>query len=173
MTKKFGPRILILIFVNVLFLIAVGNLTYADPIIGNILVTPSHPAPLSDVTFSVEIEGNDISSVRLIVRECNKETGVCHAPPQNASMSNVGGNTYETEVTLIHDDVTSITYNIEIKSEGKWMESDESTTTLNVKSEDTDSNGNDSNDTPGFEIILLILAMITGVKIFKNNKFNR
>lgn len=170
MTKKFGPRILILIFINVLFLIAVGNLACADPIVGDILVTPSHPAPLSDVTFSVEIEGNDISSVRLIVRECNKETGICHAPPQNVSMSNVGGNTYKAEVTLIHDDVTSITYNIEIKSEGKWIESDESTTTLNVKSEDTDSNGNDSNDTPEFEILAFLVAVICVVMILKRKR---
>ena len=167
MTKKFGPKILILIFVNVLFLIAVGNLVYADPIVGDILVTPSHPAPLSDVTFSVEIEGNDISSVRLIMRECNKETGVCHAPPQNVSMTNVGGNTYEAEVTLIHNDVNSITYNIEIKSEGKWIEYDESTTTLNVKSGDTDSNGNDSNNTPGFEILTFLVAVICVVMILK------
>ena len=136
-------------------------------IVGDILVTPSHPAPLSDVTFSVEIEGTDISSVRLIIRECNKETGVCHAPPQNVSMTNVGGSTYETEVTLIHDDVNSITYNIEIKSEGRWIESDESTTTLNVKSGDTDPNGNDSTDTPGFESFIFLVAIICVVIIIK------
>lgn len=167
MTRKFGSKILSLIFVNVLFLLAVGNLAYADPIVGDIIVTPSHPAPQSDVTFSVEIEGNGTSSVRLIIRECNKETGVCHAPPQNVSMTNVGGSTYEAEVTLIHNDVTSITYNIEIKSEGKWIESDESTTTLNVKSADTDSNGNNSNNTPGFEILTFLVSVIFVVMILK------
>ncbi len=167
MIKKFGTKILSLIFVNVLFLLVVGNVAYSDPIFNDILVTPSHPAPKSEVTFSIEIEGSDISSVRLIVRECNKETGICHAPPQNVSMTNVGGNTYEAEVTLIHDDVNSITYNIEIKSEGKWLESDESTTTLNVKSNDTNSNGNDSNNTPGFEILTFLVAVICVVIILK------
>jgi hypothetical protein len=173
MIKNFGQRMLILNLLIVLFLIIVGNHAIADPVIGDISVSPTNPAPKSDVTFTVEISGNGISSVRLVVSECNKEKGVCHAPPQNVSMINIAGNTYEAEVTLKHDDVTSITYNVEIESYGKWIEYDDSTTTLKVKNDNSESNGNKSNDTPGFESLTFLVAITFIVMIIKRMKLKQ
>ena len=147
-----------------IFLSTTTTLIATNPDI-EITLNPKNPAPKSVVTFSVDINGDSISTVRLIIRECNKETGLCHMP-QNISMSKVDDDTYEADVKLKQDDVNSLTYKIAIQSEGKWREYKEYTTDLTTKS---DKNQNDSNGTPGFEIIILFLALI-GFFIFKRFK---
>lgn len=136
----------------------------ADPIVGEIILDPDHPPIQSKVTFSVDISGDSISSVRLILNECNKPKKICHAPPQNVSMSKVNDNTYETVVKLQWDDVTSITYHIEIKSDGKWIEYDEHSTALST-------NSGDSNGSPGFEIMFFLMAVICVVLLFKKYRY--
>jgi hypothetical protein len=167
---KFRQIILITIFVIGVFLSTVNIIVLAEPVVGDIILTPRNPAPQSDVTFSVDIDGNDVSSVKIIISECNKEIGICHAPPQNVSMKKIGDNSYEAKVTLKHDDVTSITYHVEINSGGKWVKYDEYTTALSINSGDSDSIKNDSNGTPGFEIIVFLIAIIFVVTLFKKVK---
>lgn len=150
--------------VIVIILSTISTKVGADISVGTIKVTPDKPALLSDVTFSVDISGDSITSVRIIIRECNKEIGLCHAPPQNISMEKVSSDIYEADVTLLHDDVTSITYNVVVKSDGKWTDYDEYTTYLSVSS---NSNGNDSIGTPGFEIFVFLIAIISFSLIYK------
>jgi len=166
--KNIGQFLFICFFCIGIFLSSIGTMTGADPIVGDITLDPDHPPLQSDVTFSVDISGDSISSVRLILNECNKPMKICHAPPQNVSMSKVNDDTYEAEVTLQWDDVTSITYHIEIKSEGKWIEYDEHNTALSANS--GDSNG--SNGSPGFEIMIFLIAIICFALLFKKYKFN-
>lgn len=166
MMKNLGLFLLINIFCIGMFLSTIGTMAGAVPIVGDITLIPEHPPIQSDVAFSVDISGDSISSVRLLINECNKPLKICHAPPQNVSMSKVNDDTYEAEVTLQWDDVTSITYYISIKSDGKWTEYDEHSTTLATNS--GDSNG--SNGSPGFETILFLIAMISVVFLFKKFK---
>ena len=147
----------------IISLLVVGTVQGAKPVVGNITLTPAHPAPQSVVTFSADISGDSVSSVRVVLNECDKEKGICHAPPQNVSMSKKSGNNYEAKVTLQWDDVTSITYHIELKSDGKWYEYEDHTTTLSSKSED-------SNGSPGFEIIVIFIALIIIVLFLKRYK---
>ena len=149
-----------------LFLSTSGTVSGANPTVGEIKLTPSHPAPQSVVTFSTEISGDSVSSVRIVLSECDKEMGICHAPPQNVSMSKKSGNTYEAKVTLQWDDVTSITYHIELKNDGKWVEYEDHTTTLSTSSGDS----NDSNGSPGFEIIIFFMAVIGVLLLFNRFK---
>lgn len=86
--------------------------------------------------------------------------------PQNISMGKIDDDTYEADVKLKQDDVNSLTYQIVVQSGGKWIEYKEYTTALTTKS---DKNQNDSNGTPGFEIIILFLALV-GFFIFKRFK---
>ena len=170
MIKKFGQPILISFFCIGMFLSTVVTICGAEPSVGDITLIPASPAPQSDVTFSVDISGDNISSVRIIIFECDKKIGLCHAPPQNISMTNIDDNTYEAEVTLIHDDVTSTTYHVEIESDGKWIVYEEYTTALSTPSGDSDTNGDNSNGSPGFEIIIFLIAIIGVVLLFKKFK---
>lgn len=154
MMDKSIKTLMIYFFAMGMFLSTIYTLTATDLDI-DITLNPKNPAPKSVVTFSVDINGDSISTVQLIIRECNKDTGLCHMP-QNISMNKVDDDTYEADVQLKQDDVNSITYKIVVQSGGKWTEYNEYTTALSIKS---DKNGNDSKGTPGFEIIAFFLAM--------------
>lgn len=159
--------ILIFYFIGmVVFLPTINTINATTPIVGVITLEPAHPAPQSVVTFSVDISGDSISSVRIVLNECDKERGICHAPPQNVSMSKKSGNTYEARVTLQWDDVTSITYHIELKSNGKWIEYDAHTITLSTNQ----GSSNDSNGSPGFEILTFLIAIICVVLLINRFK---
>ena len=147
----------------IISLIIVCSVPGANPTVGDITLKPAHPAPQSDITFSVDITGDSISSVRIVLNECDKPKGICHAPPQNVSMNKKSGNTYEAKVKLQWDDVTSITYHIELKCDGKWIEYEDHSTTLSTNSED-------SNGSPGFEIIIFVIAMIFVILLLNRSK---
>lgn len=165
MMKKLGQFFIINFICICLILITVGNIAIANPIVEEITLTPKNPAPLSEVTFSVDISGDSISSAWIVVSECNKEKGICHAPPQNVSLTKVDSNTYEKEVKLMWDEVTSITYKVVIKSDGKWTAFEDHTTALSTNSDNSD----DSNGSPGFEILIFLIAIIGVIVIFKKN----
>ena len=159
-------QISLLLFIS-LFLLITEIVPGANPTVGEIILVPAHPAPKSDVTISTDISGNSVSKVRLIINECNKETGVCYAP-RNISMNKKNGDTFEAKITLQWDDVTSITYHIKLESGGKWIDYDEYTTLLSISS----GNSNDTNGSPGFEIILFLFAVIGFIIFFKKFKSN-
>jgi hypothetical protein len=152
-----------------MFLLNLGTLAIGEPIVGEIILNPENPKMQSDVTFTVDISGDSISSVRLVLNECNKPKKICHAPPQNVSMNKVSGNTYQTVVTLQWDDVSSITHHIEVISDGKWIEYEEFTTNLDIDSEGS-SGSSDSNGSPGFEIIVFFIAIVCVLLLFKKFK---
>ncbi len=135
----------------------------ANPIVGDIKLIPTNPAPKSDITFSTDISGGSFTSVRLIINECNKETGICYAP-RNISMSKKSSDTYETKITLQWDEVNSITYHIKLESDGKWIDYEEHTTILSTNSGST-------NGSPGFETIVFLIAIIGFVLYFRKIKY--
>jgi hypothetical protein len=167
MIKRLRKIFLISVFFTGMFLLNLGTLAIGNPIVGDIILNPEKPKMQSDVTFTVDISGDSISSVRLVLNECNKPKAICHAPPQNVSMNKVSGNTYRTVVILQWDDVSSITYHIEVISDGKWIEYEEFTTNLDIGSDGS----SDSNDSPGFEIMVFLLAIVGVVLLFKKFKF--
>jgi hypothetical protein len=163
--KKKSKCIIISNFLFMILLFSIINTVSAsNPTVGEIKLVPAHPTPQSDVTISTDIDGGEISKVRLIINECDKETGVCHVS-RNISMSKKSGNTYEAKITLEWEEVTSITYHISLESDGKWIEYDEHTTKLS-----TGESSNDSNGSPGFEIIVFLIAIIGFVLYFRRFK---
>jgi hypothetical protein len=154
MKKKFC-KIIFLYLLGLLLCLSIINIaSAADPTVGEIILAPSKPTPQSDVKVSTDITGGDVSKVRLIINECNKQKGICLAS-RNITMSKKSDNTYETTVTLQWEDATSITYHISLESNGKWIEYDEYTTLLS-----TTGSSNGSNGSPGFEIIVFLIAII-------------
>jgi hypothetical protein len=164
MRNKFRRFIFIYLLGLFLFLSIFNIVTAADPSVGEIKLVPSKPTPQSDVTLSTDITGGDVSKVRLIINECNKQKGICLAS-RNISMSKKGGNSYEAKVTLQWEDATSITYHIGLEDNGKWIDYDEYTTQLSAG-----GSSNNSNDSPGFEIILFLIVVIGLIIYFKKFK---
>jgi hypothetical protein len=127
---------------------------------GNIVITPSSPAPLSTISISVTYNGEP-TDVRVTVEECNGDTGICYPDIQNVSMSLGSANVYTAEVTLKHADATYITSEVVTKVDGKWTSFEKKNTTL---SENTNgNNGNDGNTIPGFEVILFVIAVTLSI----------
>jgi len=172
MIKKFRRIFFISTFCIIISLLSFSSISSAALNIGDITLDPKNPSIKSDVTFTVDISGDSVTSVRLVLNECNKPLKICHAPPQNVSLDWKNGDTYEGEITLQWDDVTSITYHLEIESEGKWVESDEFVTQLSTGSTDGDGSkdSNGSDDSPGFEIIIFVISIISMVLIIKRYK---
>jgi hypothetical protein len=133
-----------------------GSALAAGPTFGGITVSPTSPTALSTVTLSVILSGDTPSEVRVIVEECNGRTGICYPDIQNVSMSLFSAGNYKANVTLKHADATYITCQVVAKTSGTWTSSLKENVNL---SENT--NGNDGNDdkTPGFEVVLFIIAI--------------
>ena len=124
--------------------------------IGTITVTPSAPVALSTVTISVPISGEAPSEVRVIVEECNGNTGICYPDVQNVSMPLASSSIYRTDVTLKHSDATYLTVKVLAKINDVWQESSEKKVNLSVT---PDGNNGDDNGTPGFELVVFVAAI--------------
>ena len=129
----------------------------AGPTFGEITLSPTAPTALSTVTLSVTLSGDTPSEVRVTVEECNGRTGICYPDIQNVSMSLFSAGNYKTNVTLKHADATYITCHAVAKTSGTWTSSPEKKINL---SENTNGNdGNDDKKTPGFEVVLFLIAI--------------
>jgi len=150
--RTFIPIIIIISIIGTI----TGLVVAAGVTFGAITVTPSEPAALSTVTISVPISGEAPSEVRVTVEECNGRTGICYSDIQNVSMPLISSSIYRTDVTLKHSDATYITCKIVAKISGVWQESSEKRVNL---SENTNGNNGDGKKTPGFEIVVFVIAI--------------
>jgi len=133
-----------------------GSTLAAGPTFGEITFSPIAPTALSTVTLSVILSGDTPSELRVTVEECNGRTGICYPDIQNVSMSLFSAGNYKTNVTLKHADSTYITCQVVAKTSGTWTSSPKKNVNLSEN-----ANGNDGNDdkTPGFEVVLFIIAI--------------
>ena len=177
--RKTMKNVLVATLVAGLCLSIVGIASAEEPTFDEIIVTPEEPTRQSEVTFTVDITGDDIEEVRLIYKECNDE--FCHAK-ENISMAEDDG-TWDATTTLEWDDTTYCDCWLVIKSNGTWYdyETDNSTwTTFTVVEGDdgTDGNGGNGGDgtddtdggTPGFELILVMISIIVALSIYKRKR---
>ena len=140
----------------------------AAPTIGEVTLNPEKPTPQSDVTFSVNVTGVDVSSVWLVFKECKQS--LCYQN-KNVSMTKVG-ESYEREVTLEREDATYITYHVEVNSNGEWTHSESVNLTLAEKpnGDQNGDNGNNDKKTPGFELVPFIVAVGLGVLLLRRKR---
>jgi hypothetical protein len=174
-TKKMKKKRKLLLCIAVMSIVgtAVGS-TLAAPTIGPVTLTPEHPSPLSNITFSVDITGDDITAVYLIYKEC--DPSICKVN-RNISMEQTTDDTYEVTTTLTYNDATYITYHLEVNSNGTWTRTDHVNVTLTPETPDNGNHNNgtdgtNNKSTPGFEIILFagaagILLMLMGRKRYR------
>jgi len=142
-----------------LYLSIVGVVASEDP---TVLVNPEKPARKSSVTFTAEFDDSDIQNVYLKYNECNDE--ICYSL-YNKSMTSIGDNKFEVDITLVKDDATYIQYWLEVESTDGWSNYLEiSNVYLSTGS------GGDSNGSPGFEFLLVALSVMLIVVVFKRKR---
>ncbi len=129
----------------------------APPAIGEIMINPVQPAVQSLITFTVDVTGEQVLGVYIIVQECNEKTGICYTP-QNMSMSEITQGTYQTRLTLIYPDATYIQYSVNVHSATGWNKTPDIKTNLAEPSNGS-NDGSTNTKSPGFEIFILVLSL--------------
>jgi len=162
---------------NVFFMMLVACLfmtnlvNAADP---TVTVDPEAPIAESTVSFTAELDDEDVIGVWLKVQECNANSGICFPDSlQNISMTEQDSE-YKASVTLSHDDATYIQYTIYVEtSEGllEYLKDTKINLSEQQNSNGTGNGGDDDNGTPGFEVISLLLAVLVGVSLLKRKRF--
>ena len=151
----------------------------AETAVDSVSTVPSYPEPLSEVTVTATISGDDITAVRVYVQECERGFA-CYTKNFHDMEENADG---DWEVTAdLEDDsgrVDYITYWFYVTVEGSDEEIVLSEDSSGEKMEvDLDvsggSNGDDggssSNGSPGFELITLLVAVGIGFIILRRKR---
>lgn len=90
-----------------------------DPVIIDITISPDDPTPLSTITFTAEINGENITEVYLRVKEADEN--LC-MPTRNVSMDKINEGIYECNITLEYAYATYIEYTPVVNCNGSWYE---------------------------------------------------
>lgn len=139
---------------------------------GQVKINPEEPWPGSDVAFTVDVDADEIiNDVRLIVRECKES--ICFSDAFNETMDQLEPGRYQCMITLRHSDATYIDYQVRVRTDEGWyyipgpgVNNYMKTFLTGQPGSGSDDggtdNGNDDgrNKINGFELILLILALI-------------
>ena len=148
-----------------------SSLVTADPIVDEITTDPENPTHESTITVTAKIIGDDVTSVNLSVSECM--IGLCFKS-ENYQMTQSAAGEWVAEITLLDasGESTYIEYTFEIIDSGTEYVLDENWR-VDI-SEGTDNNADsndDSNGSPGFEIIIFLAAIIIGIVMLRKKRF--
>lgn len=168
MSKKIR-KITIGIFLTLIIIIMCIPVTVAETNV-KYKIDPEEPKPKSKVSIIAKITDEDITYVFLEMQECNTE-GTCFGWKTNVSMTPTGGtNEYEATINLEREDTKYFSLRLAIEKNGEWAY----TSIPNyhdVYLDISSSNGDDTNsNTPGFEMVFLIAAILVGVVLFKRKR---
>ena len=148
----------------------------AEPILGEVTLNPEHPTKLSKITFDVNVVGDDIKTVKIYVLECNETTGICQNSYDNQTMQHIGGSLYRANITLDFAPASYITYKVYVENNIGDITPLPNKQGVKVYLSTGSSNGNNStnnngNGSPGFEVVLFIVAVcVTGAIILLGRK---
>lgn len=134
----------------------------------NVDIEPNEPAPASKITITANITSDrDIDKVYIDIQECKED--MCFLN-ENVTMVKVNSN-YQKQYQLTRDVATYFKYSIAVKFEdGSWYSQAEKTNiTLKPSSNNNGTNGG-NNDTPGFELIILIATVLITIFLFKRKR---
>ena len=166
--KQSMEKIIIGVLIISILGILTTSITAAEPTVEELTHDPENPEILNDVSFTAKITGDDITAVHLFIQECEKN-GVCFQPPHNISLSLIDTNTYSGEVTLDKQKAEVMKYNLIIQDNGVWY--DYLQTDLKEVDLVIPSNGNgDSNNTPGFELIFVLVSISLCILLIKRKR---
>lgn len=147
--------IVLCVFVVGMIGTTIGQAIAADPLVESVSLNPSNPTVQSTVTVTATISGDDIDIVHFIYKECDPE--ICKLT-QNISLDETSEGVYQATFTLTYDQATYITYYLNIRSAGGWTKTDGVDVTLQPK-QNGGSNGDGNNGSPGFELVIVLVAV--------------
>jgi hypothetical protein len=170
MRNKTRRILIIAIAIIGFFISTVTNVSSAiEPTVD---IKPASPTPESTITFTATVEDENTTEVRLVLQECDGNTGICFTK-QNISMNTIDIYTYEGSFDLEHSEATYIQYSLVVKSNEGWKTYLDKTK-FNLSEKQNDDNGkdgsNNDNDTPGFGFIVVIISVIFILIILNKRK---
>ncbi|MFH1101700.1 MAG: hypothetical protein V1726_06670 [Methanobacteriota archaeon] len=181
MKADIQKKTLYVIFFCCTLILSIGISAAAQPSLETITLSPEHPWAQSTVVFNASVASETtVDEVRFILRECNE--GMCFSDSFNESMNTIETGLYQVSLVFKHDDATYIEYQVKIKSQDLWYPSDIITLNLSEKPDNGSNgtngdNGNHQNGdgngqkTPGFEGILLLIAIPISISIIKRKRY--
>jgi len=132
--------------------------------VDQVTINPEEPELLSTVNFTADITGDDISTVNLIVGECDDVTGVCYKY-HRVTMTKLPTGEYQAEVTLASSKATYIYCEFLITNSSGFSEQikdDSWKFNLSIEADGTNG-GADTNESPGFELVLMLVSIVVVV----------
>jgi len=166
-----------LLLIGILFLgLCFSNFAIAEPIVGTVTIDPAEPILKSDVTLTAEItDTNQVSSVTLWIKECDENTGLCD-DPFSIVMSRGNSGEYSADFTLEFNSATFFDYWFDVESDDNTTTIKDDSYTVEYGTESTNggdnggSDDNGDNDSPGFELIALFIAVFAAIMIYKKKR---
>lgn len=131
----------------------------AYPTLESFSIDPEKPAPLSDITVTADIEGEGITAVVVYIKECSKAQGVCLSQ-QSGTMTESETEEFQSQFTLKSDKADYIQYYFDITIDSEEVRLDE-TWTIDLLVD---------NETPGFELIIFIIAIGAWFILFRKKR---
>lgn len=178
--KKIGI-IIILCLLNIFIISFNTNAAYE---IQNIVFEPENPIEKSSVIITVSvIDLGENDEIYLFIKECDGNTGICDEP-RNITLTKIdGSDNYNAVVDLTFSGATYLDYWYEIYYNGEWIRDPEGLTDVYGPVQYGQVNGNgdtnggttnggngDDNGTPGFELVIMLIAIIIGIIWFKTKR---
>jgi uncharacterized membrane protein YeaQ/YmgE (transglycosylase-associated protein family) len=163
-----------LLFVIVIGIITAtfGSAVATEPILGEVTLNPEHPTKLSKITFSANVIGEDIKTVKIVVLECNATSGICQSNRDNQTMQHIEGSLYRSNVTLDYAPASYITYWVYVESNTGITITLPDAHGVKINLSATSNNGNsDGKKSPGFEVVLFIAAVCGAMILLGRKRF--
>ena len=148
-----------IIFGAIVFLCLFTTCVKANPDVTNISLNPANPKPLSTITFTATITGDQIDEAYMLLVECNEKT--CFQKV-NESMTMIEPGKYQADITLSKSSSTYIQYWVEYNEGGKWTGSEDDFIKKNLNV--------DQDDSPGFELLVFLISIIILIFIIKKKR---
>jgi hypothetical protein len=173
-TMKNEQKFLLFIIVISIITTTFGSALAAEPILGEVTLNPEHPTKFQKITFTANVIGEDIKTVKIIVLECNATTGVCQNNRDNQTMQHIEGSLYRTNVTLDFAQSSYINYWVYVESNTGATTTLPDTQGVKLNLSVTSNNGNNDNGgmkSPGFEVVLFIAAVCAAMILLARKRF--
>lgn len=149
-------------FIIVFVLFSMNFIVVANPVINNVTTNPENPEPVSTVTITADISGENISRVNLTISACNDD--ICFTDlTQKVEMTLNSQGKYQAKITLNDSkgkaDHIKYLFEITLYNGTEYRHSDPSWKADIKLGTTSDNDDAGDNSTPGFEFIFVLVAL--------------
>ncbi len=171
---KYMKKNILIVSIVFLGLCFSSSCVVAEPVVSDVEIDPAIPEPLSTVTITATITSDeDIETVNIVIKECigtPEESGLCYTP-ETFEMTLAGDDTYTVDYDLHYSDAGYFGYHFEINGV-EYGDGDTNVLLKASPSNGGDNGGDDDNGSPGFELVIVVIAIFIGV-VLLNRKRSR